>query len=264
MEFLQSLLFLLVRNVLGNLDLVVLLGAFYLMAHLVKRKASERGLDAGKVADLSFWLAVGGVVGGRLGYAIPAFSNYLAHPVDLLRINSGMYFYGALVAGIAVGAWYAWRRRLPFLAVADLYALYAPLAIALTRFGCLLENACYGRQAAPPMGVLFPGLTQHRYPSDLYEGLLALLLFGGLLWLTQRKPTRGVVLLSFLAGYPAVRALIDLTRINLGGQVGAVDPLLSMALALAAAVLLLLTGRRYDALGQAVPGIRRAYRRTHG
>ena len=129
------------------------------------------------------------------------------------------------------------------------------LAIALTSFGCLLVNACYGRQAPPPLGILFPGLTQHRYPSELYEGLLALLLFGGLIWLSQRNLSRGALFLTFLAGYSIGRALVDMTRLNLGGQIGAVDQFISIGVALAAVVVMWLGMKRSMGLGLPIPDI---------
>jgi len=242
----QSILSLLIRGVLGNLELVVLFGAFYLMSRLVQNRAAGQGLDSQAVTDLNTWIALGAVVGGRLAYAIPSMDNYFAHPVDLVRINGGMYFYGALVGGVVAGSWLSWRKRLSFWIMADTYGIYAPLAIALTRFGCLLQNSCYGAQAGPPLGILFPGLTQPRYPSEIYEGLLALMIFGCLLWLAQRKPANGNVFLAFLIAYSFGRAVIDLTRINLGGHFGVADLYLSIGVALAAALFFWISRRRRD------------------
>ena len=256
MEFIQSIFSLILRNARGNLDLIVLLASYYLISYLMKRRATSQGLDARKVGDLFFWVAVGAVAGGRLAYALPSMQNYLQYPLDLIFINTGMYFYGALAGGLAIGAWYSWRRKLPFWGVADLYGLFTPLMIALTSFGCLLQNTCYGRQASPPLGILFPGLTQHRYPSELYEGLLALLLFGALLWLSQRHPARGVLFFAFLLGYSVDRILVDPTRIDLGGQIGTVDPYISTAVALVAVLGLWLVMRRGRGYGLAMPGIR--------
>ena len=170
---------------------------------------------------------------------LPVAEQYVSHPVDVVRINSGLYFYGALAGGLVGGGWIAKRRQLSFWAAADLYGLYAPFAIAITRFSCLLSNTCYGVKASPPLGIVFPGLTQARYPSELYEGLLALALFGGLVWISHLRPTKGALFLTFLIGYPLARALTDLTRINLGGgQLGAIDIFLSVGVALAAGALL--------------------------
>jgi len=255
-EFIQSLLSLLVRNFLSNLDLVSMLVAYLLMSRLIKHEATRRGLDAHYVSDLSFWVAVAAVVGGRLAFAIPSFQSYLAYPVDLIRIDTGLYFYGAAAGGVALGAWYARRKRIRFWVVADLYGLYTPLAIALTRFGCLLENTCYGRRAAPPLGILFPGLTQHRYPSELYEGLMAFLLFGILFWLSQKRRTEGFLFLSFLIGYPIARTLTGLTRINLGGNIRMVDPVLSVGVAVCAMLLLWLMANPGKGTGHLTRGLR--------
>ena len=255
MEILQSLFSRVLGNILGNLDLAVLLGSYYLIAYLMKRRAAVLGIDRSKVGDLFLWVAVGAVVGGRIAHALPTIQNYLAYPFDLVRIYTGMYFYGALAGGLAVGAWYTWRRKMEFFGVADLYGLYAPLAIALTSFGCLLNNTCYGRQAPPPLGILFPGLTQHRYPSELYEGLLALFLFGALLWLSQRHPARGVLFLVFLLGYSVDRAVVDMTRIDLRGHIATAETYISTAVAVAAGLGLWLVMKQNRYTGLATPDI---------
>jgi prolipoprotein diacylglyceryltransferase len=97
--------------------------------------------------------------------------------------------------------------------MADAYALFAPLGIALHGFACLLHGDCAGRPAAAPLGVTLPGLTLPRYPSDLYEAVLTLSLFGALLLLSARRARGGVLVGVFLVGYPLVRSLVDLTRL---------------------------------------------------
>ncbi|MAG35260.1 MAG: hypothetical protein CL878_03285 [Dehalococcoidia bacterium] len=250
MEFLISLLSQFVRNFTANLHLVLLFGAYLLLSHLVERGADRKG-RATAAANLTTWVGVGALVGGRLAYALPSLDQYVAHPADLLRVNTGLSFYGALVGGLVVGSWYGWRHQEGFWWIADLYGLYTPLAIMLTRFGCLLHNTCYGIQAPPPLGIRFPGFTQPRYPAELYAGLLALLLFGVLLWLSQRHLAPGTLFLAFLGGYPLARALVDLTRIDLGSQWGMGDPVLSVGVALAAATLWWLRRRRVG--GGSVP-----------
>ena len=252
MEVVQSVVSLLMRNLLGNLALVALIGAFYLVSHMANLRAKRGGLDANHVDDLSFWIGVGALVGGRLGYTLPSLSSYLAHPIDLIRINSGLDFYGALVGGLSVAALGTRRRRMPFWSVADNYGLYAPLGIAITRFACLLRNTCYGVKAPPPLGIVFPGLTQSRYPSELYEGLLALLVFGGLLWLSEGRLRSGGLFLGFVVGYPLARAVVDLTRVDLGSQWGAAYPILSVAVAMLAATALWFRQRAAESLTIAV------------
>lgn len=238
METLLALGIRLLRNLVANVGLLILSGAYIGLSELVKRKAARRGMDADALADVTFWVGIGAVVGGRLAHLSPSLSVYVSSPLDLLLINTGMNLYGALGGGLLVGILLTRRRGLPLGVIADLYGLYLPLTIAVVRFSCLIDNSCYGRQAPAPFGILFPGLTQPRLPSDLYEGLGALLLFAALLWLNQRQALRtGTLFLSFLIGYPLVRAAVDMTRISVGGMVHTVDPLLSIGLAAAAGAL---------------------------
>ncbi|MAG36996.1 MAG: hypothetical protein CL878_12240 [Dehalococcoidia bacterium] len=65
--------------------------------------------------------------------------------MGFLRINAGLSFYGALVVGLVVGSWHAWRHKRRFLWIADLYGLYTPLAIVISRFSCLVNNTYYGK-----------------------------------------------------------------------------------------------------------------------
>jgi phosphatidylglycerol:prolipoprotein diacylglycerol transferase len=50
------------------------------------------------------------------------------------------------------------------------------------------------------------------HPAQLYESLGALLLFGALLALRQRRTFRGEVFLAYVAGYGALRFLIEMLR----------------------------------------------------
>ena len=233
----------LINNVLDNLDLVAMLIAFNLMTYLAHRRARGEGSASEGLFDLPLWMAMGGVVGARLAFVAPDLPPFFRHPLDLARINGGMYFYGALV-GALVPAWWSYRRgRLDFWRSADLYALYAPLAISAFRWSCLLVNRCYGDLADPPLGIRFPGLNLPRYPSELYEASILIGLFGVLMAVHSRKGRAGTTFLSFLIGYPIVRSLVDLTRIDFGSRWGASDILISLGLALAAMGLLIYRNR---------------------
>jgi len=122
----------------------------------------------------------------------------------------------------------------------DLFAVYLPVGLFLARSGCLLGNSCFGESADKPFGVVFPGLTQARYPSELYEGLFALLLFGILMLLNTRRLHPGSLFLVFLVTYPVGRTLVDFTRIDLGGGMSDVALPFSLVLAAVAAVSLVI------------------------
>lgn len=244
MSTLGALWDLLAPGLQANADLLALLVAYYGVSRLAVRWGARAGQDAASLADLAFWVAVGALIGARLAQVSPSLVRYLQRPLDLVRIGGGLYYYGGLAGGILAGILYARRRRLGFWPAADVFGLFAPLLVVVARFACLVNNTCYGAQAPPPLGVVFPGLTRPRYPSDLYEGLLALALFGLLLLMAQRRPRPGVLFLLFVGGYASIRALVDLTRIASTGWPLAADPYLSLVTAVGALAVLGLRWRR--------------------
>ena len=177
----------LIANLLNNLQLVAMFVGFY----LVGRRAAHLGLSKEKIDDVSYWAGFAAVIGGRLVHVLPEADVYLDNPFNLIPINAGLNLYGAIAGALIVGIWRAKRLGLELGPSLDLYAVYVPVGLFLARSGCLLENSCFGESADKPFGVVFPGLTQARYPSELYEGLFALLLFGILLLLSTRRLPAG-------------------------------------------------------------------------
>lgn len=219
--------------ILSASDVLLLLGAYWLVTGLAKRRAAAERLLPDQINDSSFWLGLGAVVGARLVYIAPTWPAFLRNPLDLLRVQTGLSFYGAVIGTLIVAGWLARRGRLPLARTADLYAPYLALGLALYRAGCLVRGDCFGAQAPAPLGVVFPGLTQPRYPAELYEAILALGLCGLLLWWRSRRRFPGEVGLAFLTVYPLLRAAVDLSRINLGGWPSP-DQLISVGFATAA------------------------------
>jgi prolipoprotein diacylglyceryltransferase len=111
---------------------------------------------------------------------------------------------------------------------------------------------CGGKPAALPLGIPLPGHVGLRYPSGLYEGVLAVGLFFALLKLSQRGLPPGGVTGLFLLVYPVIRALVNLTRFPTGPWPWA-DQVVSLSFATAGLILLLLVWirqRQWPAVGK--------------
>jgi phosphatidylglycerol:prolipoprotein diacylglycerol transferase len=203
--------------VLAARDIILLYAAYWVATDLAKRHASAVGLDAEIVADVAYWLAIGALVGARLAYIVPAWPTYLRYPLDILRLQSGLSFYGALGGATVVAAWLGLRTALPLARIGDLLAPYTALGIGVQRAGCVVRGDCFGTVAPAPFGLVFPGLTQPRYPAELYEAVLALALFAGLTFWHERRRFDGELVLALVLLYLPTRAFVDLFRINLAG-----------------------------------------------
>ena len=127
------------------------------------------------IDDLIIYVALGVVIGGRLGNVLfydPGY--YFAHPLDIVKVwEGGMAFHGGLI-GAAIGIYLFSRRySTPVLTVFDLASLVAPIGIFLGRLANFIKPELWGRPTDVPWAMIFPGSDGvPRHPSQLYEAAL--------------------------------------------------------------------------------------------
>ncbi len=177
---------------------------------LTLRLAERAGLERDASAHAYVVAAVSGIVGARLLYVATNPGEFQS-PLAALGVGAGgLVAYGGFVGGFA-GSLVALRRlRVPFLVWADAAVPSVALGLGLTRLGCYLYGCDFGRPL--PGGALvarlgtFPRWAEgslagsgspafvehvvHRglsplaseslpvHPTQLYEALLGLALFG--------------------------------------------------------------------------------------
>lgn len=195
------------------------------------------------IADLVLYLALGVVVGGRLGDVLlyePSY--YFAHPLDIVKLwDGGMAFHGGLIGAILAIWYFAKQTNISLLTIADICAAAAPIGIFLVRIANFIKPELWGRPSDVPWAMIFPGIDgQPRHPSQLYEasleGLLLLLVLGlcirnGAL----RRP--GVLTGVFGIGYGAARIFAEFFR-EPDPQLEQLSHGLTMGMVLSAPVLL--------------------------
>lgn len=225
---------------------------------IIRRESRQRNLplDSEAVADLIFCLAIGVVLGGRLGYVLfYDLSSYLAQPLKIFAIwQGGMSFHGGLLGVAVAGLWYARRFQLPKLQLADLAALAAPVGLGFGRIGNFINGELFGRPTTMPWGMIFPdGGPLPRHPSQLYEAFLeGLVLFFVVRLLARRFTAPGTAMAAFLSGYGLFRFIVELFR-QPDSQLGlfwgffSMGQLLSLPLFLAGGILLVWLNRKKPA-----------------
>jgi phosphatidylglycerol:prolipoprotein diacylglycerol transferase len=185
---------------------------------VVRARRAGGGWAADDVADILFYIAVGVILGGRLGYVLfynPAY--YLDNPLGILKLwSGGMSFHGGLLGVIAAMAWYAHSTGRRFLEVADFIAPLTPVGLLAGRIGNFINQELWGRPTDLPWAMVFPATDAERFPrhpSMLYEAFLEGVLLFAILWLYSRKP-RGVGRVSglFLVCYGGFRFLVEFVR----------------------------------------------------
>ncbi len=192
--------------------------ASYLLIPRQKR-AREIGLVGPVAQDLVFYLAVGLILGARIGYLLfyqyHDYAFYLDHPLEIIATwHGGMSFHGGLIGALIAGWIFSRKRKLPFWAMADCAIVTVPLALAFGRIGNFINGELYGRVTDVPWAMVFPGGGPlPRHPSQLYQaGLEGIVLFI-LLWTLRQRPFRdGMMVAFFVSFYGIFRFIVEFFR----------------------------------------------------
>jgi phosphatidylglycerol:prolipoprotein diacylglycerol transferase len=190
--------------------------AAYALGRVRLRRGDRHGVTREILDDLLFYIVLGVVLGGRLGYVLfykPGY--YLAHPLEIFAVwQGGMAFHGGFL-GVLLAVWYVARKyRLRWLALTDFIAPLIPPALAAGRLGNFINGELWGRVTSVPWGMAFPHAGDApRHPSQLYQfALEGLVLFALLWWFSARPRPVGAVSGLFLLGYGTLRFVAEYFR----------------------------------------------------
>lgn len=211
--------------VYGLVSLVGLLVSGAVAFILAKKKSVD-------VYDLFITAVVSGLglfIGAHLLYAvtrtgdiISAISLYSTFDTtgEFIRyiadIASGMVFYGGLYGGLLAGFLWIRYKKHPIGLYADVFAVVIPLFHTFGRIGCFFAGCCYGVEWEHGIQgrVLNSGECEliPRFPVQLLEASLLLLLFAVLLALFLRGKVQGKLMSVYLSVYAVLRFILEFFR----------------------------------------------------
>ena len=167
------------------------------------RFARERGLDTERLYTIGMLLTIGGLVGGKIFYAIEK------GDAGSLLSNRGFTFNGGLIlAAIFIGVYV--RREALDRSYLDVVAVGLPLGVAIGRIGDFINGEHYGpqsdfflavRNTHPEAGTPDPTLAFHS--GGLYEVLLASLIFA-IVWPLRHRLKQPTLLMWLVLALFAV------------------------------------------------------------
>ena len=155
----------------------IFIGYWYLLKLL-----KEPGAPLGRrhADDLVFYAALGIILGGRIGYVLfYNFGQYLAHPIEILKLwDGGMSFHGGVI-GTSLGILYfAHKEKLSWLRVHDYVACCVPFGLFFGRLANFVNQELWGAPTSAPWAIRFVEITPYgpilgppRHPSQLYEAI---------------------------------------------------------------------------------------------
>lgn len=233
----------------------VIIGLGFLLAILYCSKhGKEYGITENDFYDVVLWLIPLSIIGARLYFILfndPEY--YLSNPIKILALREGgLAIYGGIIAGLLVVCVGCRRKRISIPAFLDMLVVGLLIGQILGRWGNFMNREAFGAQTEVfcRMGLTAPdGTTIYVHPTFLYESLwnAAILCF---LLVRMRKGSRrydGQHTLLYFLLYGIGRAWIEGLRTDslyIAGTDIRVSQMLSLVLALAAGILLIINGRK--------------------
>jgi phosphatidylglycerol:prolipoprotein diacylglycerol transferase len=220
---------------------------FIVAALVARQRFIQQYKNPDVILDFVLAAVIGGIVGARLFYVFGHWSEFSGHLGSIFQLNmSGLVFYGGLLLGLGFAILVGFLRKVRFWIIMDLAGLCVPLALAIGRVGCLLNGCCYGKPTGLPWGITYPassGIIGARHPTQIYELILDLVLFGLLWWKKDDFAREGTVFWLFIMGYGMIRFTVEFFREHTQSFAGIGFQAASIAMVVVAAVVLLLRYR---------------------
>ncbi|WP_313115444.1 prolipoprotein diacylglyceryl transferase [Ectopseudomonas guguanensis] len=200
----------------GLMYLVGIGGAWLLASRRLERFDATWSKD--KLSDLVFWVAMGVILGGRLGYVFfYDFAAYIAEPAKILRVwEGGMSFHGGLIGVMLATWWFGKRNGKSFFELMDFIAPLVPIGLGAGRIGNFINAELWGKATDVPWAMVFPTDPEQlaRHPSQLYQFALEGVALFTILWFYSRKPRPTMAVSGmFAACYGVFRFIVEFVRV---------------------------------------------------
>ncbi len=198
----------------------LLFASSFLFGYIIMKKIFDNeNLNIAVLDRLTVYMAVGTIVGARLGHCLfyePGY--YLSHPLEILKIwHGGLASHGAAI-GILIALWlFVRREKKDYTWVIDRIAIVVALSGFFIRMGNLMNSEIYGVETTLPWGFVFlrNGETAPKHPTQIYEGLSYLLVFillYRIYWRKKGEHVQGLLISLFLILVFTARFLIEFVK----------------------------------------------------
>ena len=201
---------------------------FLIGFNIVAKMFKHEGAPERWMGILLIWVGIGTVVGARLGHVFfYAWDYYSEHPWKILATwEGGLASHGGAIGVIIAVIMFSifTTKRSPLWTFDRLVPAIA-LVGAMIRFGNLMNSEIYGHATTLPWGFMFvrsaewhqmyEGVACH--PTQIYESLCYVALFGLLMWMYWKKNAEqrpGLIFGTFLVGIFLPRFFIEFIKNN--------------------------------------------------
>lgn len=168
--------------------------SFFVALLTIWRLSQYYELDAEKTIDVFLITAFFSILGARIYFILfhlTLFTSF-SRMINIFHYP-GYSFWGGFAAGILALYLQSNYFKFPFRFVADFAVIGLFIGIALSSFGCLLSGCQYGQVSLSPIAVSLVGILGKRFPLQIVEGTVFLIMFFSLWRSSLRYHHPGVI-----------------------------------------------------------------------
>ena len=200
-------------------------GLFFAISFLVGYNLMERMFKWEKIPlpwleKLFMYVVLATIIGARLGHVFFYDWGYYSQNLSeiLMVWHGGLASHGGALGIIIAIVFYSKKvsKKSPIW-ILDRLAVPTALAAFFIRMGNLMNSEIYGHETSLPWGFIFAnnGETLPKHPTQIYEALCYLALFGLLMWMywkTKAKERTGLLFGIYLIGVFVSRFFIEFVK----------------------------------------------------
>ncbi len=193
---------------------------------IIEKMFRKEGVPENWTDKLLIWVVAATIIGARLGHVFfYAWDQYKDDPIKILYVwEGGLASHGGTIAlALAVILFSIITTKRNPLWTFDRLVIPTALVAALIRFGNLMNSEIFGHATDLPWGFMFVRSAEWHYlyegqachPTQIYEMLCYLAIFGLVMWMywkkgAQRRP--GLIFGVFFTLLFAARFLIEFVK----------------------------------------------------
>ena len=127
---------------------LILAAAFIVGIWVTGRNAKKIGMDTDFIWNLGLTIIFSALVGSKILLFFSDYHYYSQNFRELFSLStlrSAGVYYGGLLLALGSAFWYARKKQISIINLADLAVPGIALGQAISRMGCLSAGCCYGR-----------------------------------------------------------------------------------------------------------------------
>lgn len=220
----------------------LMMGISFIIGNILLTKEFKRKkINPDFASNITVIALVAGVVGSKILYLLENFSEFIADPFGMAFSPGGLTFYGGFILATASIYFYAKKKNIKFIHIADSIAPALLLAYGIARIGChLAGDGDYGYPTDLPWGTdysngTYPPSAAFRnfpeivaqygvngvvpdntlcHPTPIYETLIC----AGFFWILWKNRTKwntdGQMFYTYLILAGVERFSVEFLRLN--------------------------------------------------